>query len=154
MATTGLMAVQNESPDSEKAKGGKKGEKTKAYSNSLTSKQAEVPDSIICHRCKQVFMDEDSKILSCDRCEFWFCVKCAHISEAGHTFLASKEAEDITWYCKPCKQPAKVAGIEDKSIKDTCKEYTEKVSQRMKTLEATLQKKAEIIGIAAEKSGR
>ena len=54
MAKTGNMAVQNESSDSKKTKGGKKGKKAKADSNPLTSKQAEVPDSITCHGCEQV----------------------------------------------------------------------------------------------------
>ena len=95
--------------------GVKKGEKAKADSNPLTSKWAEVPDSITCHWCKQVFIDEDFKIMSCDRCALWFCIKCVHISQARYNFLASKEAEDIAWYCKPCKQPAKTAVTEDKN---------------------------------------
>ena len=92
MAKTGNMAVQNESSDSEKTKGGKKGKKAKDDSNPLTSKQAEVSDSITCHGCKELFIDEDSKILSCDRYELWFCIKCAIISEASSNFLASKKS--------------------------------------------------------------
>ena len=33
-------------------------------------------------------------------------------------FLASKEADDIAWFCKACKEPAKKAIIEDKCIED------------------------------------
>ena len=113
-------------------------------SNATINKQAETPDSLTCQICKQVFVKEDAKVLSCDRCEQWFCTKCANISDAGYNFLASQEAENTAWYCKPCKQPAKAAVVEDKSIENKCKEYTEKLSQNLKMIEEKIQRKAEI----------
>ena len=58
------------------------------------------------------------------------------ISEAGYQFLSSKEAEDISWYCKSCKQPAMMAVLENKSIEDKVKEYTEKINQKIKAIES------------------
>ena len=139
MTKTGTI---NESNESDKAKSAKKGKKGKA-DNSLTSKQPELPDSITCNGCKQVFTDKDAEILCCDRCETWYCTKCAQISDAGYNFLSSKEAEDTQWFCKTCIQPAKVAVMENKNIEDKIMEHTEKLSQRIKVVETGLQKKAD-----------
>ena len=91
-----------------------------------------------------IFTDEESKILCCDRCELWFCTSCANVTNAGYKFLSSKEAEDVAWYCKSCKLPAKNAVLEDKSIEDKCKEYTKQLNLKMKSLEATIQKKVDV----------
>ena len=68
---------------------------------------------------------------------------CANVTNAGYKFLSSKEAEDVAWYCKSCKLPAKNAVLEDKSIEDKCKEYTKELNLKMKSLEATIQKKVD-----------
>ena len=59
----------------------------------------------------------------------------------------SKKADDIAWFCKACKEPAKKAIIEDKCIEDRCKEYTNKINEKLRSLEVDLQNKAETIGI-------
>lgn len=137
MAKAGNNSGRNDEAE-EKIKGGKKGKKSK---ESSANKEL---DSITCNTCKKVFTEEDSKILCCDRCELWFCITCANVTEACYKFLASKDAEDIAWYCKNCKIPAKTAVIEDKSIEDKCKEYTKELNQKMKTIETSIQKKADI----------
>ena len=86
----------------------------------------------------------DSKILYCNRCDKWFHVSCANVTGAWYKFLASNDAEDITWYCRDCNMPAKSVVIEDKSIEDRCKEHTKELNQKMKTIETILQKKADI----------
>ena len=65
-----------------------------------------------------------------------------NVTNAGYMFLSSKEAEDVAWYCKSCKLQAKNAVLEDKSIEDKCKEYTKELNLKMKSLEATIQKKS------------
>ena len=90
-----------------------------------------------------MFIEQDAKILCCDRSETWYCIKCAKISEAGYQFLSSKEAEDISWYCKSCKQPAIVAVLENKGIEDKVKEHTEKINQKIEAIESNLHEEAE-----------
>ena len=46
--------------------------------------------------------------------------------------------------CKSCKLPAKNTVLEDKSIEDMCKEYTKELNLKMKSLEATIQKKVDV----------
>ena len=46
-------------------------------------------------------------------------------------------------FCNTCKDPARTAVLEDKCIKDKCKEYTDKLHQKLKSLESIIQKKAE-----------
>ena len=132
MAKTGTTST-GEAPEGDKTKTGRKGKK-KADS---TSK------SITCIACKQVFTEMDAKIVCCDRCENWYCNKCAHISDEGYRFLSSREAENISWFCNTCKDPARSAVLEDKSIEDKCREYTDKLHQKLKLLELNMQKKAE-----------
>ena len=100
-----MAKAENNSGNSEEVKEakGKKGKKNK---ESNTNKSL---DSITCNICKTIFTDEESKILCCDRCELWFCTSCANVTNAGYKFLSSKEAEDVAWYCKSCKLPAKNA---------------------------------------------
>ena len=71
MVNTANTAVHGEhgTPDSEKSKAAKEGKKNKTDSNATTSNQTETPDSLACQICKQVFVEEDVKVLSCDRCE-------------------------------------------------------------------------------------
>ena len=83
----------------------------------------------------KVLTDENTKVICCDKCEYWYCIKCANTPEAGYVFLASKEAEAVTWYCRPCKLPAKTTVLEGKSIEDKCKEYMERINQRIKSIE-------------------
>ena len=68
-----------------------------------------------------------------------------NITDAFYSFLASKEAEDIVWFCKACKKPAKKAIIEDKCIEDRCKEYTKKINGKLRSLEVDLQNKTDTI---------
>ena len=86
-------------------------------------------------------------MICCDRCQKWYCTKCVNITDAFYSFLASKEADDIAWFCKACKEPAKKAIIEDKSIEDKCKEYTKKINEKLRSLEVDLQNKADTIEI-------
>ena len=54
-----------------------KGGKGKAYSSTAgtsASKQTDNLDLLTCDTCKQAFVDEDIKVLSCDRCEIWYCI--------------------------------------------------------------------------------
>ena len=139
MTKTRNTVMIRETNETEKGKGTKKGKKTKTDN----SKQLELPNSITCHGCQQIFTKQDAKILCCDRCDIWYCTKCAQISDAGYKFLSSVEAEDIAWFCKSCVQPAKVALLEDKSIEDKVKEHVEKLNQRIKTIESNLPKKVE-----------
>ena len=50
------------------------------------------------------------------------------------SFYFSKMAENMTWYCKPCKLLAMNAVLEDKSIKDKCKVYTNELNLKLKIL--------------------
>ena len=139
MTKTRKTVMNRETNETEKGKGTEKGKKTKTDN----SKQLELPNSITCHGCQQIFTKQDAKILCCDRCDIWYCAKCAQISDAGYKFLSSVEAEDIAWFCKSCVQPAKVALLEDKSIEDKVKEHVEKLNQRIKAVESNLPKKVE-----------
>ena len=126
-----------------KAKKNRKNKTENQATGSSGNKQADQPDSLTCHICNQVLTDENTKIICCDRCEYWYCIKCANIPEAGYAFLASQDAEAVAWYCRPCKLPAKTTVLEEKSIEDKCKEYMERINQRMETIESSIQRKAE-----------
>ena len=148
MTKTGTTNPQTKDTGNQGTKA-KKTRKNKTENQAIGSsgnKQAD-PDSLTCHICNQVFTDENAKIICCNRCEYWYCIKCANIPEAGYAFLASQDAEAVAWYCRPCKVPAKTAVLEEKSIEDKCKEYMERINQRMETIELSIQRKAENITV-------
>ena len=70
-----------------------------------------------------------------------------NITYAFYSFSASKEVDDIAWFCKACEEPAKKAIIKDKCIEDKCKEYTKKINEKLRSLEVDLQNKADTIEI-------
>ena len=120
--------------DPERSKGREKGsievrKKGKKVQCGNTVNEQEAPDTLICNRCKGIFTNVNAKMICCDRCQKWYCTKCVNITDAFYSFLASKEADDIAWFCKACKEPAKNAIIEDKCIEDKCKEYTKKINE-------------------------
>ena len=136
--------------DPERSKGRKKGstevrKKGKKVQSDNTVNEQEAPDVLICNRCKGIFTNVNAKMICCDRCQKWYCIKCVNISDAFYSFLASKEADDIAWFCKACKEPAKKAIIEDKCIEDKCKEYTKEINEKLRSLEVDLQNKADTI---------
>ena len=129
--------------DPERSKGRKKGStkvrmKGKKVQFDNTAKEQEAPDVLICNGCKEIFTDENTKMICCDRCQKWYCTKCMNITDAFYSFLVSKEAEDVVWFCKVCKEPAKKAIIEDKCIEDRCKEYIKKINEKLRSLEVDL----------------
>ena len=120
---------------------GAKGKKGKKKKESNTNREL---DSITCSTCKAVFTDQGSKIVCCDRCELWFCISCANMTDACYRFLSDEDAMDIAWYCKACKLLAKKAITEDRNIEQKCMEYTKELKLKMKSIEAIIQKKVDI----------
>ena len=67
------------------------------------------------------------------------------ITDILYSFLVSKKTEDLTWFYKACKEPAKKAVIKDKCIDDRYKQYTKKITEKLRTLEVNVQRKADTI---------
>ena len=117
--------------DLERSKGRKKGgtevrKKGKKVQSDNTGNEQETPNALIRNRCKGISTNLIATMVCCDRCQKCYCTKCVNITDAFHSFLASTEANYIAWFCKARKEPAKKAIIEDKCIKDRCKEYTKR----------------------------
>ena len=83
--------------DPERSKGRKKGstevrKKGKKVQSDNTVNKQEVPDALICNGCTNV----NVKVICCDKCQKWYCTKFVNITDAFYSFLASKEADDIS----------------------------------------------------------
>ena len=96
---------QNLLTDPERSKGRRKGstevrKKGKKVQSDNTVNEQEAPDALICNRCKGIFTNVNAKMIYCDRCQKWYCTKCVNISDAFSSFLASKKADDIAWFCQ------------------------------------------------------
>ena len=120
----------------------KKGRKVQ-FDNIANEQKA--PDALICNGCKEKFTHVNAKMICCDRCQKWYCTRCTNITDAFYSFLVSKKAEDIIWFCKACQEPAKKVIFEDKCIEDRCKEYTKKINEKPRNLEVDLQNKTDSI---------
>ena len=70
-----------------------------------------------------------------------------------YKFLSSNDGEDIPryMYCTTCKLQVKIAVTEDKIIEDKCKKYTKKLNQKMKSIEVTIQKNADVTKLRKKK---
>ena len=76
--------------------------------------------------------------------ELWFCISYVNVTDMCYKFLSSEDAIDITWYCNACKLLAKKTITEDRNIEQKCMEYTKELKQKMKSIEAIMQRKVDV----------
>ena len=81
--------------------------------------ETEGNDAAKCNVCLEIFISNNDKLVICDRCENWICLKCTGLSEAQYLALDG----NLQWYCTECKVPAIQAVKVDCSIEEKCKEY-------------------------------
>ena len=80
-------------------------------------------------------------MIQCDRCELWFCLKCADMPKGVFDTLAS--FQDLMWCCPQCKSKALSAVKADWDIESRCNQYFAQVTHRIDAIEASIQQKAD-----------
>ena len=79
--------------------------------------------------------------MQCERCEFWFCIKCLKIEAKAYDSL--NLLPDVHWYCKDCERKAVEAVKVDKTIEEKCEAFFKRVKDKMADLEESLLAKAD-----------
>jgi hypothetical protein len=99
----------------------------------ITVDDKEPLDVIVCQMCKQSFEDMDDKLISCDRCDRWFCLTCSSLDPQIYDFLNNETmGNSIMWLCEECKAPAIRAVKTDMEIEARCTEFLSKFQVEMK----------------------
>ena len=83
-----------------------------------------------CKSCSQIFTDSDDKMLICERCDQFVCLRCSKISEAHYDFLQQSE-NNIHYYCDGCDLAAVTAVQTDMEIEEKCKKFCEKIEEAL-----------------------
>ena len=68
-------------------------------------------------------------MMSCERCEKWFCLPCIGMTPAQYDLLNADLGELIHWYCTDCNENAVRAVKNDNEIEERCKSYMAKFRQ-------------------------
>jgi hypothetical protein len=90
-------------------------------------------DVIDCQVCKKSFEDTDDKLISCDRCDKWFCLTCSGLDPQVYDFLNDETTgNSIMWLCGECKAPAIRAVKADMEIEARCTEFLTKFQEEVK----------------------
>lgn len=86
--------------------------------------QHSVTASITCKECQQAFVDEQDKLIECDRCKFWECLECSGMDQKLYESLNDDTVGPyIHWYCRKCKEPAMKAVSTDNEIEVRCEQF-------------------------------
>jgi outer membrane murein-binding lipoprotein Lpp len=83
--------------------------------------------------------EEADKLLQCERCLSWSCIKCAKVNPKEYELFSRA---DIHWFCHDCQKPALDAVKSDKIIEDRCNGYLKIFTKRVEKVEQTLATKA------------
>jgi len=56
--------------------------------------------------CKSVFVDEQDRLVECERCDEWICLKCSGLTEAAYEVVNSDDKSLLHWFCPECNAEA------------------------------------------------
>ena len=96
MTKTQNKMMNSETNETDMVKGTNKGGKTKTDS----SKHPELPNSITCHGCQQIFRKQDTKMLCCDRCENYIVQNVPKSQMQDINFFQVKKEKTLLGFAK------------------------------------------------------
>ena len=105
----------------------------------LSSQNDEEDNIVTCLECNTDFSEEADKLLQCERCLSFQCIKCAKVNPKEYEIFSRP---DIHWFCHDCQKPALDAVKSDKIIEDRCNEYLKIFTKRVEKVEQILTTKA------------
>ena len=84
----------------------------------------DIEDNVaVCMECKQVFTDEDDKLMQSDLCDGWVCLSCCNVSDEQYNLLNNEAiGKYFHWYCQKCHGSALEAVKIDKEIEEICEQ--------------------------------
>ncbi len=101
------------------------------------SNKSKEDDTLQCINCDVVFAEESDKLLECERCGKWVCLKCSGLDDQTYD-LISKQGDLLHWYCSRCKHQALTEVRMGNLIETKCRAMDEKIDKFKRDLEKRL----------------
>ena len=82
-------------------------------------------------------MNQQDKLIECDRCEKWVCIKCSNLKVSQYDAID----DNLIWFCRNCRKPALHAVKTDQSIEEKCNLFLEsfrcekRINEKMSKIE-------------------
>ena len=105
-----------------------------------TKSSSDPDDALVSDKCNATFTHVDDKLLQCERCTKWNCLKCLKYCDTEYELLT--KMEPVHWYCRKCEEHAVVDVQNGMDVEEKCKFFLGKMEKRMDKLETTVQLKA------------
>ena len=106
-----------------------------------TKSSSDPDDALVCDKCNATFTHVDDKLLQCERCTKWNCLKCLKYCYTEYELLT--KMKPVHWYCRKCEEHAVVDVQNVMDVEEKCKFFLGKMEKRMDKLETTVQLKAD-----------
>ena len=119
--------------------------RSKAQRTSSTSKASE--DTAKCASFEKTFVSKEDKLMICERCKEWYCIKCTKMKASVYEVL--RTTKSTHWFCDDYQERAMTAVVTDRSIEETVKNYMSGMTVRMEAVEGKLETKANITDLEA-----
>ena len=78
--------------------------------------------TITCKVCDTSFVNEEDRLVECERCELWVCFECSTLTEPEYAAL-SRSNSQMHWFCNICTHSALTAVKSDQLVEERCKQY-------------------------------
>ncbi len=92
-------------------------------------------NELTCSKCEAVFVDNDDKLLECERCDKWFCIECAGMEPSVYSIMVANK--NLHWFCQECEKPALTAVKSNKEIEEKCASYMSSITARIDGIDET-----------------
>ena len=89
-------------------------------------------DTTTCASCEKTFASKEDKLMICERCEDWYCIKCIKMKPSLYEVL--RTTESTHWFCDDCQERAMTVVVTDKNIEETVKQYMAGMTTRMEAV--------------------
>lgn len=91
-----------------------------------------------CRICEKSLSILDDKLIDCQRCKEYYCIKCLGKSEEEHKILANS---DVMWFCGPCRGKVEKNIIQDRELEEKCQDIMRSFEARISSIETAVAEK-------------
>lgn len=94
-----------------------------------------------CEVCTQVFSKDDDKVVQCEYCNKFYCIKCLEISDNEYNSFSNPA---LHWFCPKCETKVMKNLRVDQEVEARCKAFFKMMEDRMNKLESDIKEKPSV----------
>ena len=87
--------------------------------------------------CHAQYIKFTDKLMICERCDCWFCIKCLKTFSNEYEVLSS--ISDCHWFCPECEEQALTGVKIGIDVEAKCRQYFQMIEDRVRSVENQLQ---------------